>query len=113
MSDTTEMILNSPTDKVDKETTPSKPFEITRSMATALRRLRKKAGTAKIWIDAICINQNNLQERAEQVSIMVIPYSQAKTVHFWLGQGDPTIEAALPIDRRRDRENVVVLGLEN
>ena len=44
------------------------------------------------WIDAICINQANKVERAEQVSLMSIIFGRAQTVISWLGVGEPKIE---------------------
>ena len=41
-----------------------------------------------IWIDAICINQANLDERAAQVELMGDLYRKAQTVYVWLGQED-------------------------
>lgn len=37
-----------------------------------------------IWLDAICINQHDLQERAKQVRIMDSIYSRASRVVVWL-----------------------------
>ncbi|KAI1447666.1 heterokaryon incompatibility protein-domain-containing protein [Annulohypoxylon stygium] len=37
------------------------------------------------WIDALCINQDDLQERAEQVKLMRRIYTSASTVCIWLG----------------------------
>jgi hypothetical protein len=34
-----------------------------------------------IWIDALCIDQNNLDERSQQVSLMGHIYTQAQTVY--------------------------------
>jgi len=39
-----------------------------------------------IWIDAICINQEDLDERAAQVRIMTWIYSCAREVFIWLGK---------------------------
>jgi hypothetical protein len=41
-----------------------------------------------IWVDAICINQNSLSERASQVCIMDRVYRQARKVLIWLGHDD-------------------------
>jgi hypothetical protein len=41
-----------------------------------------------IWIDAICINQDSLVERAFQVRIMDRIYQQARKVLIWLGPAD-------------------------
>lgn len=39
----------------------------------------------QIWIDAVCINQDDLDERAQQVAFMKDIYSSAKHVFSWLG----------------------------
>ena len=39
----------------------------------------------KIWVDAICINQDSEEEKARQVSIMGGIYAGAKSVVVWLG----------------------------
>jgi hypothetical protein len=39
-----------------------------------------------LWIDAVCIDQQNLSERGHQVKQMGDIYSQAKTVLLWLGR---------------------------
>lgn len=41
-----------------------------------------------LWVDAICINQNDLAERAQQVTFMKDIYSSAKHVFTWLGPPD-------------------------
>lgn len=38
-----------------------------------------------VWIDAICIDQDNQDERSEQISLMGILYSKAQKVIVWLG----------------------------
>ena len=42
--------------------------------------------TQYMWIDAICIDQDNLKERSSQVSMMGTIYSGAKKVIVWLGK---------------------------
>jgi len=37
------------------------------------------------WIDALCINQDSLPERNQQVQLMGLIYSQAALVRVWLG----------------------------
>jgi hypothetical protein len=41
-----------------------------------------------LWIDAICINQDSLSERASQVRVMDRIYRQAMNVLIWLGCED-------------------------
>lgn len=39
-----------------------------------------------IWTDAICINQNDLEERAREVQKMSMIYTRASSVHAWIGE---------------------------
>ncbi|KAI6084537.1 heterokaryon incompatibility protein-domain-containing protein [Hypoxylon rubiginosum] len=53
-----------------------------------LNDLRRTDQTRTVWIDAICINQSNIDERASQVAIMHHIYRRAKRVVIWLGKSD-------------------------
>ncbi|KAK2752525.1 hypothetical protein FQN55_006638 [Onygenales sp. PD_40] len=48
-----------------------------------------------VWIDQICINQNDLEERAAQVSLMDQVYQKAQYTLVWLGEADPDTELAI------------------
>jgi len=50
-----------------------------------LRSVRSKSRTLFLWIDAICINQENIQERNTQVQNMANIYRNASEVIGWLG----------------------------
>ncbi|KAI1451782.1 HET-domain-containing protein [Annulohypoxylon moriforme] len=41
-----------------------------------------------LWVDAVCINQSDLAERATQVSLMTSIYNNAANVVVWLGKDD-------------------------
>ncbi|KAK8101332.1 HET-domain-containing protein [Apiospora kogelbergensis] len=58
---------------------------VTANLYAALRRLRRKSSSRVMWIDAICINQDDLAERASQVALMKQVYSKARQVLIWLG----------------------------
>ena len=58
---------------------------VTKNLNSALRRLRRADKSRRVWIDALCINQYDLDERAQQVSIMRDIYGRAKSVVIWLG----------------------------
>jgi len=55
------------------------------NLATALQHLRYTDRERVLWIDAICIDQSNLQERGRQVKRMDQIYRFAKQVNVWLG----------------------------
>ncbi len=50
-----------------------------------------------VWIDAICIDQSNIAERATQVQLMGTLYSRAESVIAWLGPDDGTVADAVYI----------------
>lgn len=68
----------------DCEKLSKKP--ITSSLHQALRRMRRHDSARCLWIDAVCINQADNNEKASQVSIMGTVYSLADTVLVWLGE---------------------------
>ena len=47
---------------------------VTRSLYHALRYLRYKSQSRVLWIDAICVNQDDLKERSCQVQRMADIY---------------------------------------
>lgn len=63
------------------------PVPVTANLFSALRRLRLHDQTRILWVDALCINQPDLQERASQVSRMDQIYGRASQVIVWLGEG--------------------------
>ncbi|KAL8711719.1 MAG: hypothetical protein Q9220_003890 [cf. Caloplaca sp. 1 TL-2023] len=58
---------------------------VTHNLGVALRYLRSEAATRDIWIDAICVDQENLEERGHQVELMGDIYQGATRVLIWLG----------------------------
>jgi hypothetical protein len=66
------------------------PIPITQNLFEGLQRIRVPNRSIRIWIDAICINQNDNAERSEQVAKMAEIYRGARTVLVWLGEGEDT-----------------------
>ncbi|RYP44776.1 hypothetical protein DL768_008787 [Monosporascus sp. mg162] len=66
------------------------PFPVTTNLLTALRHLRPPtgAGATALWVDAVCINQQGLDERRHQVTMMRDIYASAERVIIWLGVED-------------------------
>ena len=58
---------------------------ITQNLAVALPYLRRKTEIRTLWIDALCINQQDLRERSSQVKMMGDVYQLADRVIVWLG----------------------------
>ncbi|KAE8140819.1 heterokaryon incompatibility protein-domain-containing protein [Aspergillus pseudotamarii] len=60
-------------------------FRISRTLGQALRGIHAHSGSGWIWVDAICINQTDAEEKAHQVAGMGELYSCADQVVIWLG----------------------------
>jgi hypothetical protein len=60
---------------------------ITENLAEALRHLQHVHENIVLWVDSICINQQDDVEKCSQVRIMDKIYSQADVVLSWLGSG--------------------------
>ncbi|KAK4612070.1 Heterokaryon incompatibility protein 6, OR allele [Fulvia fulva] len=65
-------------------------IKITDNLYAALLRLRRPAEVRRLWVDAVCIDQADLNERAAQVRLMATLYSTAPEVLVWLGEVDIT-----------------------
>lgn len=61
------------------------PVFIRQNLWSALANLRDTREERVLWIDAICINQADVEERNRQVRLMAYIYSRAKEVIVWLG----------------------------
>ncbi|KAF2173960.1 hypothetical protein M409DRAFT_16229 [Zasmidium cellare ATCC 36951] len=64
----------------------AKPFCITMNLAAALYRMRSPDGPRVLWVDAICINQQDNNEKSRQVSLMENIYQRATRVLVWIGE---------------------------
>lgn len=69
-------------------TVNEQPFEVGPSLIAALRCLRKEDNPRTLWMDAVCINQQNLGELAAQVDFMRTVYQLAECTLVWLGEED-------------------------
>ncbi|KAF7505253.1 hypothetical protein GJ744_001116 [Endocarpon pusillum] len=74
-----------------------KRFLVTSNLESALRHLRHdgRGQHRRLWIDAICINQADNQERSQQVRRMSNIYNNAKQVLVWLGDANSESNKAL------------------
>jgi hypothetical protein len=76
---------------------------VTTSLASALRCVpqhlsqSKHAAGQKLWVDAICINQADNDEKSHQVAKMGEIYSQSGLVLCWLGPLHDSIGAAIDV----------------
>lgn len=68
---------------------------VRRELALALKYLRLQDQKRTLWIDAICINQDDHEERNQQVQMMSRVYTRAKEVCIWLGEDSDESKTAI------------------
>ncbi|KAE8446732.1 hypothetical protein EG329_011637 [Mollisiaceae sp. DMI_Dod_QoI] len=84
---------------------------VTENLLEALRQLSRNGlrstngpyqyeRQSRIWIDAICIHQENIPERNSQVPMMERIYRQAQNVVIWLGPNDQLTELGIKVMQR-------------
>ena len=72
-------------------------IKITTSLSQALQHLRLRDHERRLWADAVCIDQTNKPERAEQVAILASVFASAHRVLVWLGPSEPLDVSAFAI----------------
>lgn len=60
--------------------------EVTPHLAAAIRRLRLKDRSRTLWIDQLCIKQNDAKEKTQQVQVMRYIYSHCTSCVVWWGE---------------------------
>lgn len=75
-------------------------FGVTTNLSAGLRRIRRQDVSVLLWVDAICINQQDIPERNRQVQLMRQIYMQAEQALLWLGESNEDSELAMDLIRR-------------
>lgn len=82
-------------------------IEVTHNLYCFLRRVffatdgpLRRVRDTPIWVDQLCINQDDIAEKNTQVALMDRVYSQAEQVVSWLGEKDGQTDAAIDLMER-------------
>lgn len=74
---------------------------ITASLDAILRSIRKEGlWLRRLWIDQLCINQDDKDEKTHQVRQMSMIYQLASETLIWLGKGNESTELAFQTARK-------------
>ncbi|KAE8418013.1 heterokaryon incompatibility protein-domain-containing protein [Aspergillus pseudocaelatus] len=77
-------------------------LSVTTNLYAALLHLRDRFIERVIWIDAICINQNDLRERSSQVQVMAEIFAKASCVVVWLEEEEEEEATGIHDDKSSD-----------
>lgn len=75
-------------------------LKINPNVDSLLRHLRRADISQRFWIDGICINQQDLAEKAVQIGLMRDIYFCAMRVHAWLGEDTKCAVEAFTVIRK-------------
>ncbi|KAF7193050.1 Heterokaryon incompatibility protein 6, OR allele [Pseudocercospora fuligena] len=76
-------------------------ISITQNLHNALSRIRHESKTFYLWVDALCINQQDSDEKSRHIGNMLTIYAEAEAVIIWLGEN---MLDNLPMPRAEDLE---------
>jgi Heterokaryon incompatibility protein (HET) len=68
---------------------------VTQSLHAALSHLRHRQFPRFLWVDAICIDQVNDEEKEHQIQLMPVIYARARCVLVWLGEAQDDSDMVL------------------
>lgn len=61
-------------------------IQLARNLYAALLQLRRARQPRHLWIDALCINQEDVSEKHQQVKLMQQIYSKSRETIIWFGE---------------------------
>jgi hypothetical protein len=78
-----------------------KILKVTTNLLAVLKRLRSESSTPRLlWIDAICINQEDIIEQSKQVKLMTYVYRYSGRTLVWIGEAPPLLAREAWLFRR-------------
>ena len=73
------------------------PVEVRPGLIAALQQIWTDRPGCLVWVDAVCIRQDNVSERNNQVSLMAEIYEYASEVIVWLGKEEKKVLPAFQL----------------
>ena len=85
-------------------------ISITSNLLAALKRLRCLDTPRTLWIDLLCINQHDPEERNLQVALMGEIFALAVSVYVWLGELDGGVQEDFKVIRSITQKYIYALS---
>ena len=80
--------------------------KVTDNLESALRHIRKPNESILLWIDALSINQSDVDEKNFQLQLMAEIYRDAQSVLVWLGKATDDSNHAMKIARKWGKKHL-------
>ncbi|KAK7229360.1 hypothetical protein V2G26_001530 [Clonostachys chloroleuca] len=95
-------------------TVNGQPHRVTKRLEAALRDLRNQDSERTMWIDALCIDQENAPEKSVQILLMNRIYEAAHRIIAWLGPSSPIGDLAVDIVKQvGGSDDVLMRGFDD
>lgn len=88
-------------------------FSVTPNLESALKRLRSPDVVRNLWVDQLCIDQDNLWEKEQQLGLMADIYRCSSELLIWLGDEEDESRKAYKIIDRLLRLNPIASHSNN
>jgi hypothetical protein len=75
----------------------AQPTSVRNNLHAALQSFRLPDKRRVLWVDALCINQADNEEKSQQVAMMREIYGSATRVFIWLGKETQLVRAAFEV----------------
>src|SRR5437764_6439794 len=72
-----------------------------------LTKLRQNTGTILVWIDVLCINQRDKDEKRSQILLIYKIYKLSGRTAIWLGLSDTTAEQVVEFANSLDAAKIM------
>ena len=73
-------------------------IEVDSNLACALKDLRYLDRPRSLWVESLCVNQEDIEERNNHVSLLAPIMTRAESVCIWLGKGDDVFNVLFSFD---------------
>lgn len=98
---------------VDTVTMNDKAVRVTKNLHSALLHVRQASSSVTLWVDALCIVQEDKLEKSQQVQMMGDIFRTATSTFIWLGETSNSDQVVIDYLCRQQEQNAPGLQLRD